>query len=135
MDPSCRNKRLNSRFASVDAQLIKQEPDKDGIVPLSDCFTSLRSLFDHLEGMTPEEDFLRFDINEDGFIDACEWTMVQFNNNSVREFVRLLDQADLDDNELLSMDEFIAIESSRLSKESPPSIASRKPSKYRHFVH
>ncbi|XP_071855048.1 uncharacterized protein [Apostichopus japonicus] len=96
---------------------------------------SKRALFDRLEDSIPDETFLALDENKDGFIDACEWSMAHFNNNGVREFVRLLDQADVDDNELLSMDEFIAIESSRLSKESPPSIASRKPSKYRHFVH
>ncbi|XP_071854919.1 uncharacterized protein [Apostichopus japonicus] len=92
---------------------------------------SKRSLFDHLEEMTPEEDFLRFDINEDGFIDACEWTMVQFSNNSVREFIRLLDQADLDDNELLSLDEFIFFESKTNEKKE---TATRIAKKLREFI-
>ncbi|KAJ8020399.1 hypothetical protein HOLleu_39981 [Holothuria leucospilota] len=54
-----------------------------------------------------EEEFLKMDSNNDGVVDACEWASFS-DETRVREFVKLLEFADLDDNETVSLEELLS---------------------------
>lgn len=62
-----------------------------------------------------EELFRKIDTNSDGMVDAAEW--VHFSKKtSIWDFVKLLEYANTDEDEAVSLEEFLAVQTIKIDQ-------------------